>query len=501
MNTKAIALAAVTVLTIGLPLFPAVRKVRVTADRAVIYVGPNRTSTRIDLVRKGDLLDLFQQSKVNSVWYYVRYVSPRYGSQISGFIQDSAVELEAEGEPAGQKAPPASVKVEAGSKPMGNQPRVQPAPATAAVQPPPEQKKPEPKSPPAPEIAASKPKPIERSEVLGTTPLPRSRRVSAPRRAPEPQDRPWAILEPSVPVTAKPAPGAAAAPPPPEQKKPEPKSPLLPEPAGQKPKTIERSEVLGTTPLSRSRRVSLPRRAAVPQDRPWAILKPAVPEYVKPAPSPGAIPQPPAPSSSKAPAEKPAGAASKPVVLEPAAPRPVAPSSPPTQIIKPAQPRETRRGPSTLAIGLGFGSSYGGAGACLRLNLSSRLALHGGFGLYPTGLVYSATNWVKNETLWSAGIRYSPPVGSGSISPYIDLQYGGLRVEAAQVVTGIFEFAYVYRHEQKTLWGPSLLAGLEIRLGRLGIEAGLGVSYNLTDWEFLKQRLALAFEAGLSFRL
>jgi hypothetical protein len=49
--------------------------------------------------------------------------------------------------------------------------------------------------------------------------------------------------------------------------------------------------------------------------------------------------------------------------------------------------------------------------------------------------------------------------------------------------------------------GPSLLAGLEIRLGQLAVAGGLGISYSLTDWEFLKQRLSLAFEAGLSVRL
>ena len=57
----------------------------------------------------------------------------------------------------------------------------------------------------------------------------------------------------------------------------------------------------------------------------------------------------------------------------------------------------------------------------------------------------------------------------------------------------------MYSQEQKTLWGPSVLAGAELRLGRIGLDSALGISYSLTDWEFLEKRLFLAFDVGLVF--
>jgi hypothetical protein len=421
MNTRAIALAAAAVLAIGLPLSPAVRKVRVTAERAAVYVEPNRNSARIDLVERGDLLNLFQQQKVKDVWYYVSYNSPRYGGRISGFIQESAVELVAEGVPPAKKSVPATPKVEAEKKPPEVRP--QPAPAVAAAPPVAQPKKAEPKPPPTRQIVV------------------------------------------------------------------------------QKPAVVEYREVIGMTPLAPSRRVTLPRRSPSVQDRPWAILQPVVPEVKKGPEMPRARPVPPIQAAPKVPAKKSTVEPKPPAEPRAEKPRSVTPSPPPPAPIKPAFPQKMQRGLSPLSVGLGYGSSYGGAGGCLQLSLTSRLAIHAGFGLYPAAVVYSDTDWVKNTTLWIAGIRYYPPVGSERLSPYIDLQYGGLRVEAAQVITGIFEFAYIYRHEQKTLWGPSLLAGLEIRLGRLGLVGGLGVSYSITSWEFLRQRLALAFEAGVSLGL
>jgi hypothetical protein len=168
-----------------------------------------------------------------------------------------------------------------------------------------------------------------------------------------------------------------------------------------------------------------------------------------------------------------------------------------TAPIQPARMAQPRRGPGLLTFGFGYGPSFGGAGGFLQLNTKFGLALHGGVGMYPTKIIYSGTDWVKNELLYSGGIKYYLPFKSGSFYPYFDLQYGGLSVEAAQIITGIWESSYVYSHEQKTLWGPSFLAGAEIRMGRFGINGALGISYNLTDWEFLKQNLFFAFDASL----
>jgi hypothetical protein len=79
----------------------------------------------------------------------------------------------------------------------------------------------------------------------------------------------------------------------------------------------------------------------------------------------------------------------------------------------------------------------------------------------------------------------------------VDIQFGGLRVEAAQVVVGIWDYDYVYSQEQKSLWGPSFLAGVEIRKGRFGICGALGISYVTTSWDFLENRVSLSFDTSL----
>jgi hypothetical protein len=120
-------------------------------------------------------------------------------------------------------------------------------------------------------------------------------------------------------------------------------------------------------------------------------------------------------------------------------------------------------------------------------------------GLYPTSWIYSETDWVKDKALWSIGLKYYLPLKSTFFSPFVDLQYGGLRVEAAQVVIGIWDYNYILSREQKSLWGPSLLAGVEIRKGRFGISAALGVSYATTSWEYLQNKLSFVFDTGLVF--
>ncbi len=361
-------LAPFLLLALLSPLFSDIKQVRVTAQRALIFAEPNRSSARLDIVEKGDILTLFQQTKVKQVWFYVTFNSPRYGSRISGFIHESAVEL----------------VTEAGAKPPVEQPPPQPAK--------PKEETKEPEKPPAKVEPAAKP----------------------PVKQPPPQ-----------PVKPKE-----------ETKEPE---------------------------------------------KPPAKVEPAAKPPVEQPP-----PQPVKPKEETKEPEKP------PAKVEPAA-KPPAQQLPPRRA--PAGPPRKERG--LLTFGLGYGSSFGGAGGLVELKLIGGLALHAGGGLYPTTLIYSETDWVKNETLYSFGLKYYFPVRSTAVSPYIDFQYGGLRVEAAQVVIGIWEYAYVYSREQKTLWGPSALVGAEVRLGPIGLTGALGVSYSLTDWEFLEQKLALAFDVGL----
>jgi outer membrane biosynthesis protein TonB len=348
-------LVSLLLLALFSPLFSDVKQVRVTVQRALVYAEPNRTSARLEIVEKGAVLTLFQQTKVKQVWYYVTFNSSRYGSRISGFIHESAVESVTEG------------TTETAAKPPVEQPPPQPVKVK-------EEKK-EPEKPPTKTETVAKP-PVEQ-------PPPQPAKVKEEKKEPE---KPPAKTE--------------------------------------------------------------------------TVAKPPVKQ--------------PPPQPVKVKEEK----------KEPAPPRRV-----------PVTPQRGERG--LLTFGLGYGSSFGGAGGLVQLNFKAGLALHAGGGLYPTTLIYSETDWVKNEALYSLGLKYYFPVRSSTVSPYIDLQYGGLKVEAAQVVIGIWEYAYVYSREQKTLWGPSVLAGAEMRLGRIAVNAALGVSYSLTDWEFLEQKLFLAFDVGL----
>ena len=442
-------------------LFPAVRQVRVTAARAAIYAEPSRSSSRIDIVSKGTLLSLFQEQKVKEVWFYVSYISPRYGGRMSGFILDSAAEPVIEGEAAGGQpgSSPPKTEPEAKAKQPGAEPakpvaaqapaapaRVEPKPATAVV--------------PKPDIPREKPRVLEYSEAVVVTAAPRALRVSLPRRPLELRDDPWTVIHP----ISSPPPAAVA-----------PKA---------QPKIVEYSVVTMITRAPRATRVSLPRRPVTLQDKPWAILQPPAPEPVKPA----AVPV----TSTPTAAPKPEITKEKPK-----------PSPPAPQVQPPPSARMpvAGGGSARLAIGVGFGPSFGGAGGTLQLYLSRSVTLHGGYGVYPTTVVYSETDWVKNEPLWSAGLRFYLMPSSDTFTPYVDAQYGGLRVEAAQVITGIYEYEYTYSYEQKVLWGPSLLAGLELRFGHFTLGGGIGASYSLTDWDVLKSRVFFTFEAGLGVRL
>lgn len=432
MNKRFIALTYILVIVLTRPLFSAVKQVRVTAERASIYIEPSRTSSRIDIVEKGVILNLFQQKKIKDVWYYVIYSSLTYGTRVSGFIHESSVELVAElGAP-----PPKQEQAKKPEKPQQIPVLEKPAPPPPKI----EEKK---------EIKAEA-KPIPKTEEsLALTSLPKSKSFKFPRKEPLRQEIVWRPL-------------------------------VVPEKKEEK-KVMKVEEFTVLTPLSRPRSISLPRREKTREDVAWKILTPVKEEKKKP-PEKASVEVPKEPEPSKA---QPA-----PVVKK------EEPAAPPTPV-QPSRMVEPKKGRGFLTFGLGYGSSLGGAGGFLQLNTKFGLALHGGVGLYPTKVIYSETDWVKNEPLYSIGIKYYLPFKSASVYPYLDLQYGGLRVEAAQIIMGVWESSYVYSHEQKTLWGPSFLGGAEIKLGRFGINGAMGISYNITEWEFQKQKLFLAFDASL----
>ena len=412
------------------PLLSAVKQVRVIAERASIYIEPSRTSARIEIVGKGTILNLLQDRKVKEIWYYVSFNSPRYGARVSGFIQESAVELAVE-------MPPAPPKEE-----QKIQPKVEPEQAR------PPEVLPPPKAEEKEEAPAKTPAVPQTVEAVALTKLPKNKSYKLPRKESPPQETAWKIVE-TAPVKEE------------------------------KPPVEVREFALLTAPPKR-RVITLPKKEKPLDDPAWQIIQPVIAERPKPAEKAKAEPKPPE-IKKESPEKKPES--------KPAKPQP----------IKPAQVSPPRKGPGFITFGLGYGSSFGGAGGCLQLNSRTGLSLHAGVGLYPTSWIYSETDWVKDETLWSIGLKYYLPLKSRSFSPFVDVQYGGLRVEAVQVVIGIWDYNYVLSHEQKSLWGPSLLAGVEFRKGRFGISAALGVSYATTSWEYLQNKLSFIFDTGLVF--
>jgi len=393
------------------PLTSAVKQVRVTAERASLYIEPSRTSSRIEIVTKGMILTLLQERKVKDIWYYVSFVSPRYGSRISGFILETMVEPVVETPP-----PAAQKKEEAPPQEETKVKTVEPVPAPKA-----EEKTERAKETPAPPVIV---------ETLTMTPLPRNKPIRFPIQAVSLQEAAWKTEE----------------------------KPLVPE-------------------------------VKPPVSQPAAPPKPEVKEEIKPQPV----------EAEKTPPEK--ETKTKPAEVKPSVPekKPQPEPAEPQQATSPQIPPR-RKGPGSLSVGLGYGSSFGGAGAVVQWNTGVGLSLHAGFGLYPTTLIYSETDWVQNKMMWSVGLKYYLPFSSTSLFPYVDLQYGGLRVEAAQVVIGIWDYQYILSQEQKSLWGPAVLGGIELRKGRFGITAAVGAAYATTSWEYLQSKVALVFDAGLVLR-
>ena len=464
MARRRILYAACLVFLGAWPLLSAVKQVRVIAERASIYIEPRRTSSRIEVVGKGTILNLLQDRKVKDVWYYISFNSPRYGTRISGFIQEAAVELVVE-------SPSMLPKEEEKLPPKVEQEQARPA-----------------EIPPPPKVEEKKEVPAETQavpqivETVAATSLPENKRFRFPGREPIRQDEPWKVVE----IT------------PPEKVAAEVK------PAPETPPAI--TEVYVLTRLPKNKNYKLPPKQSPPQEIPWKALEMAAVEKGKP---PAELPElalltvPPKsrvlnlPKKEK-PRDDPAWRVSQP--FNAATPEPIEKAKPAEpQPIKVPLVKPPTKGPGFISLGLGYGSSFGGAGGCLQLNTRSGLSLHAGVGLYPTSLVYSETDWVKNEMLWSVGLKYYLPLKSAYFSPFIDIQYGGLRVEAAQVVIGIWDYKYVLSQEQKSLWGPSFLAGGELRKGRFGISASLGISYATTSWEYAKTKVSFVFDAGLVF--
>ena len=363
---------------------------------------------------------------MKGVWYYVTFNSPRYGTRISGFVQESAVEFFA------------GVRPEIQKKEEKPQPKTEPEkalPADAMPSPVVKEKKEPPPTPPPP--------PIIETRVIAK--LPRSQAYRLPRKEPPLQEIAWKIIE-KPPATKLKAPA-------------------------------EVREFALLTAVPKYRPIALARAEETRKDPSWQVVQPVIAKRAEPSKKKEAEPR--LEVREKPPERKPE---TKPAESQP---------------VRRTQVRPPRKGPGLLVFGLGYGSSFGGAGGFLQLNTGTGLSLHAGIGIYPTTLIYSETDWVKNKLLWSVGLKYYLPLIFSSVAPFIDFQYGGLKVEAAQVVVGIWDYQFVLHTEQKSLWGPSLLTGFEYRLGRIGVSAALGAAYVTTSWEYLENKVSLVFDTGL----
>lgn len=161
------------------------------------------------------------------------------------------------------------------------------------------------------------------------------------------------------------------------------------------------------------------------------------------------------------------------------------------------QQRKEIKGFRWFTLGLGYGQSLGGMGGFLQFNTKSGISIHGGVGYYPSTYIYAPHDWVKNVILFNGGIKYYLPLKAEPIHVYLDLQYGGIGVEAAQIITGIWQYTFVFENKQKVLWGPSILTGVELRFGHVGLNGALGFSYNLTKLDWSIQQYFFTFDLGL----
>lgn len=180
----------------------------------------------------------------------------------------------------------------------------------------------------------------------------------------------------------------------------------------------------------------------------------------------------------------------------------VVPRVKPKKIPRPKKPKLPGER-SLLTMSMGYGPSAGsGLGGFVQLNTNTGVSFHLGAGYYPTTYFYSEHDWASNQVLFSVGLKYYLPFESDRLRTYIDLQYGGVSVEAVSIITGFWKYQYVYENIQKNLYGPSFLTGIELRLmGSVGLNGAIGLSYNTTKWDYWERDYFFTAEVGLLFYL
>lgn len=470
-------------------------KVTVIVEKASIYAEANENSYEIDRAKMGDVLTLFEPWTDEKEWLYVVFRSERWGGEVTGFIKSSQVvrgeiipeELvkktateskarepepeEGESEKKDEfpslkeafksKEKEAVEKAEQEETKAGDEP-VQPAEKQKAVE-------------------------IKIDTFLGETETLESRMVESPDLIGN-ESSIYEIKKSVPPVTEMEVAEARI-----ESKEEFKSKEVLPSPAEEEPeakleaksepdleiKPIRTEVSLGESEMPRFRDVAPPETLTL-EPRAYAVISTRV-EYPLLERREKDI---------KVVTEtQPAQVEIEPYEIKTEAQEipPVPQQKPPPELSKPELPAARKVGP--FAMSVGFGPSYGGLGASLQLNTKSGFSIHAGVGYYPAKLNYSQFDWLENQVLFSAGIKYYFPFKHAKFRPYLNLQYGGLTVEAVQVPTGIWYGEKTYENVQKNLYGPSLLAGTEWRLGRMGLNGALGLSYNTTEWEYWERDL------------
>jgi hypothetical protein len=395
------------------------KQVRVIAERATIYAESNVQSYKIEIVKKGTILDVFETGGRMEEWFYVRYHSKRWKSVVTGFIQTSMIE-----------------EITDKPKEEPKEEQIKPIPEAQLIEPKPKEEKIEPKP----------------AEV--------TKKAEEEKKARE-EEAPKISVEEVLVASS-----------------------LIPQKLFTLPEIKEREieprvfMYLETRPPQK--KITAPQRDQITEDLQPKIEKPeSKPAKIKPEEehfveieSVGITSTPPS-SSYPLPKERP-------------------------RRKRPKLPSEL----SLLTFSLGYGPSGGsGLGGFVQWNTKMGFSLHLGASYYPTSYYYSDYDWVKNKVLYSVGLKYYLPFKTKMIRTYLDLQYGGVSVEAVQIVTSIWYYQYIYENIQKSLYGPSILAGIELTLGSIGLNGALGLSYNTTPWDYWERDYFLTADVGLLFYL
>jgi hypothetical protein len=429
-------------------LTAAKKQVRVIAEKAAIYAENNVHSYKIEIVKKGTILDVFETGGRMEEWFYVRYQSKRWKSVVTGFILASMIEEITDKPKEEPKEEPPKISVEEVLVASSLLPQ---------------------KLFTLPEIEESE---IEPRVFMYLETRPPQKKITAPQRE--------KITEDMQPKTMKP-----------ESK-----------PATIKPEEEHFVEIesVGITPIPPSTSTTLPKAGAKKDSREFMSIerKPvstessqaqakSVTEITKKIPEKLEERHPPEKTITKPEAEKKEETVKKEKKPEIAAQRSPRPK-------KSKMPSES----SLLTMSVGYGPSLGsGFGGLVQLNTKMGFSLHLGAGYYPTTYFYSDYDWVKNKVLYSVGLKYYLPFKTRMIRTYLDLQYGGVSIEAVRLVTGIWYYQYIYENIQKTLYGPSILAGIELKLGSIGLNGAIGLSYNTTEWDYWERDYFLTADVGL----